>query len=146
MHVRKLGSRAKYTFRLQSAATACEQGAAGGTDVPGWKYRRGGVLVTNRHGVANSWARARGFKVDRSVEYFVGVFDTLASGLVACAQLTKKHKAKPAEGPRRTHEAAAQAARATNEAAQGPRPRATVTGTTTSRTGNGNAERRAREG
>src|SRR3954463_2115424 len=45
VHVRKLGSRATYTFRLQSAATACEQGAAGGTDVAGWTYRRGGVLV-----------------------------------------------------------------------------------------------------
>src|SRR5215471_5334467 len=71
VHVRKLGSRVKYTFKLQSAATACEQGAAGGTDVPGWKYHRGGVLFTNRHGVANSFARARGFKVDPGVEYFV---------------------------------------------------------------------------
>src|SRR3954471_2988072 len=92
VHVRKLGSRATYTFRLQSAATACERGAAGGTDVPGWKYRRGGVLVTNRHGVANSFARARGFKVDPSVEYYVGVFDT-SKRLVACAQLTTKKKA-----------------------------------------------------
>jgi hypothetical protein len=91
VHVRKLGSRATYTFRLQSAATACEQGAAGGTDVPGWTYRRGGVLVTNRHGVANGSARARGFRVDRSVEYFVGVFDS-SKRLVACAQLTKKKK------------------------------------------------------
>lgn len=97
VHVRHLGSRVRYTFKLQSAATACEQGAAGGTDVPGWKYRRGGVLVTNRHGVANSWARARGFKVDRSVEYFVGVFDS-SNRLVACAQLTKKHKAKKGRG------------------------------------------------
>jgi hypothetical protein len=97
VHVRHLGSRVQYTFKLQSAATACEQGAAGGTDVPGWKYRRGGVLVTNSHGVANSWARARGFKVDRSVEYFVGVFDS-SNRLVACAQLTKKHKAKKGHG------------------------------------------------
>jgi hypothetical protein len=97
VHVRRLGSRVQYTFRLQSAATACEQGAAGGTDVPGWTYRRGGVLVTNRHGGANSWARARGFTVDRSVEYFVGVFDS-SKRLVACAQLTKKHKAKKGHG------------------------------------------------
>jgi hypothetical protein len=99
VHVRRLGSRVKYTFRLQSAATACEQGAAGGTDVAGWTYRRGGVLLTNRHGVANSWARARGFTVDRSVEYFVGVFDT-SNRLVACAQLTTKKKAhgKPSGG------------------------------------------------
>ena len=96
VHVRKLGSKQKYVFRLQSAATACEQGAAGGTDVPGWTYRRGGLLVTSRRGVANSWARARSFKVDRTVEYFVGVFTRDASGapdqLVACAQLTKKTK------------------------------------------------------
>lgn len=91
VHVRKLGSRVRYTFKLQSAAEACTPGAAGGTDVPGWKYRRGGVLVTNKHGVANSWARARGFKVDRSVEYFVGVFDG-SNRLVACAQLTTKKK------------------------------------------------------
>src|SRR3954468_19945869 len=93
VHVRRLGSRVTYTFRLQAAATACEQGAAGGTDVPGWKYRRGGVLTTNRPGVANSWAPARGFKAAPSVEYFVGVFDS-TDRLVACAQLTKKHKAK----------------------------------------------------
>jgi len=100
VHVRKLGSRVKYTFKLQSAAQACTAGAAGGTDVPGWKYRRGGVLFTNRRGVANSWARARGFKVDPTVEYFVGVFDS-TNRLVACAQLTKKHKAKKphAHGP-----------------------------------------------
>jgi hypothetical protein len=97
VHVRKLGSRVTYTFRLQSAAEACTAGAAGGTDVAGWKYRRDGVLVTNRHGVANSWAKARSFRVDRSVEYFVGVFDS-SKRLVACAQLTKKHKAKKGHG------------------------------------------------
>jgi hypothetical protein len=99
VHVRRLGSRVKYTFKLQSAAEACTAGAAGGTDVPGWKYHRGGVLFTNRHGVANSFARARGFTVDRSVEYFVGVFDS-TNRLVACAQLTKKHKAKPKPKPK----------------------------------------------
>jgi hypothetical protein len=97
VHVRKLGSRVKYTFKLQSAAEACTAGAAGGTDVPGWKYRRGGVLFTNRKGVANSWAKARGFKVDTSVEYFVGIFDS-TQRLVACAQLTNKHKAKKPHG------------------------------------------------
>ncbi len=98
VHVRKLGARQKYVFRLQSAATACEEGAAGGTDVAGWTYRRGGLLVTSRKGVANSWARAHSFKVDRTVEYFVGVFTRDASGdpdqMVACAQLTKKAKVK----------------------------------------------------
>jgi hypothetical protein len=99
VHVRRLGSRVKYTFKLQSAAEACTAGATGGTDVPGWKYHRGGVLFTNRHGVANSFARARGFTVDRNVEYFVGVFDS-TNRLVACAQLTKKHKAKPKPKPK----------------------------------------------
>ena len=98
VHVRKLGSRTKYVFRLQSAATACKQGAPGGTDVPGWTYRRGGLLVTNRKGVANSWARSRTFTVDPAVEYFVGVYTRTASGapdqLVACAQLTTKKAAK----------------------------------------------------
>jgi hypothetical protein len=97
VHVRKLGARVKYTFKLQSAAEACTAGAAGGTDVPGWKYHRGGVLFTNRHGVANGFARARGFKVDTSVEYFVGVFDS-SNRLVACAQLTNKKKAKKPHG------------------------------------------------
>ena len=97
VHVRKLGSHVRYTFKLQSAAQACTPGAAGGTDVPGWKYRRGGVLFTSRRGVANSWARARGFKVDPTVEYFVGVFDS-TNRLVACAQLTKKHKPKKSHG------------------------------------------------
>jgi hypothetical protein len=97
VHVRNLGSRVKYTFKLQSAAEACTPGAAGGTDVPGWKYHRGGVLFTNRKGVANSFARARGFKVDPSVEYFVGVFDS-SQRLVACAQLTTKKKAKKPHG------------------------------------------------
>ena len=99
VHVRKLGSRVKYTFKLQSAAEACTAGAAGGTDVPGWKYRRGGVLFTNRHGVANSFARAHRFKVDTSVEYFVGVFDS-SNRLVACAQLTHKRKASKPHGHR----------------------------------------------
>jgi hypothetical protein len=102
VHVRKLGARVKYTFKLQSAAQACTAGAAGGTDVPGWKYRRGGVLFTNRRGEANSWARARGFKVDPTVEYFVGVFDS-TNRLVACAQLTKKHKPKKPHGHGHSH-------------------------------------------
>src|SRR5690349_9249760 len=47
VHVRHLGANATYIYRLQSAAKACTAGAAGGTDVPGWKYRRGGILKTN---------------------------------------------------------------------------------------------------
>jgi hypothetical protein len=94
VHVRHLGKRAKYVFRLLSASTACEEGAPAGTEVSGWRYHRGGLLVTNRKGVANSFARARGFKVDRSVEYYVGVFNRDDDQIVACAQLTKKKKPK----------------------------------------------------
>jgi hypothetical protein len=97
VHVRKLGSRAKYVFRLLSAATACEAGAPAGTEVPGWTYRRDGLLVTSRKGVANSWARSRTFSVKTDVEYYVGVFTRAASGapdqLVACAQLTTRKTA-----------------------------------------------------
>jgi hypothetical protein len=102
VHVRKLGSRVKYVFRLQSSATACEAGAPAGTAVPGWHYHRSGLLVTSRKGVANSWARARGFTVKRDVEYYVGVFTRDASGkpdrLVACAQLTTKKTAAKGGG------------------------------------------------
>jgi hypothetical protein len=106
VHVRKLGSRAKYVFRLQSAAAACEAGAPAGTDVPGWRYHRSGLLVTSRSGVANSWARSREFAVKSDVEYYVGVFTRTASGkpdqLVACAQLTtKKKKAAKGDGKSR---------------------------------------------
>jgi hypothetical protein len=149
VHVRKLGSRATYTFRLQSAATACEQGAAGGTDVPGWKYRRGGVLVTNRHGVANVGRAARGFKVDPNVEYFVGVFDS-TNRLVACAQLTTSTRPRSrtptghvpeAAWPRPTSRTATATLRAPATTRASPRPsaattaraRTTAAATTTSR-------------
>jgi hypothetical protein len=98
VHVRKLGSRARYLFRLQSATTACTAGAPGGTDVPDWTYRRGGILKTNRKGVANSFARSRKFTVDRTVEYYVGIYTIGATGapdeLVACARLTHRHVSK----------------------------------------------------
>src|SRR5829696_6690105 len=45
VHVRRLAPRTKYVFRLQSGQT-CKEGAAGGTNVEGWNYRRGGVLKT----------------------------------------------------------------------------------------------------
>jgi hypothetical protein len=100
VHVRHLGSRTKYVFRLQQAATACEEGAPGGTDVPGWRYRRGGVLKTSRRGVANSWARSHTFTADPGTAYFVGIFTATPSGdpgdLVLCAALhTKAKKPKP---------------------------------------------------
>src|SRR3954451_215469 len=41
VHVRRLGRHASYVFRLQqTAADACKADAPGGTDVPGWTYRR----------------------------------------------------------------------------------------------------------
>ncbi len=103
VHVRNLGARTRYVFRLRSAASACQAGAPGGTDVPGWHYRRGGVLATNRKGVANSFARSRTFTASRALAYFVGVFSTTAAGapdqLVACARLTSgRHPKKPKPG------------------------------------------------
>jgi hypothetical protein len=97
VHVRHLGSRTKYVFRLQQAETACEEGAPGGTDVPGWRYRRGGVLRTSRKGNANSWARSHTFTADPDTEYFVGVYTATPTGdpgeIVLCAKLsTKSHK------------------------------------------------------
>src|SRR5690349_20892641 len=72
VHVRRLAGKAKYIFRLQQAPKACAADAPGGTDVPGWKYRHGGVLMTNRKGVANGKATSRSFTVNKDVEYFVG--------------------------------------------------------------------------
>jgi hypothetical protein len=103
VHVRHLGARTKYVFRLQQADTACEEGAPGGTDVPGWRYRRGGVLKSSRRGVANSWARSRTFTAERGTEYFVAVYTATPSGdpgdLVLCAELRGKgRKHKPEKG------------------------------------------------
>jgi hypothetical protein len=97
VHVRHLGARTRYVFRLQQAETACEEGAPGGAEVPGWRYRRGGVLRTSRKGNANSWARSHTFKADPDTEYFVGVYTATATGepgeIVLCAKLTtKSHK------------------------------------------------------
>jgi hypothetical protein len=96
VHVRHLAGKTKYVFRLQQADTACEEGAPGGTDVPDWRYRRGGVLKTSRKGVANSWARSHKFTADPDTEYFVGVYTATATGdpgeLVLCAELRAKGK------------------------------------------------------
>jgi hypothetical protein len=97
VHVRHLGGKTRYVFRLQQAETACDEGAPGGTDVAGWKYRRGGVLRTSRKGNANSWARSHTFTADRDTEYFVGVYTATPTGdpgeMVLCAKLsTKSHK------------------------------------------------------
>lgn len=102
VHLRHLGARTRYVFRLQQAETACEEGAPGGTDVPGWRYRRGGVLRTSRKGNANSWARSHRFTADPDLEYFVGVYTATPTGdpgeIVLCAKLTTKGK-KGAENP-----------------------------------------------
>jgi hypothetical protein len=86
VHVRRLGSRVTYTYRLQQGT--CKQGAPGGTDVPGWKYRR---LQTNRKGVGNSTARSRTFTASTDAKYFVGVYSSTGE-IVACAQLRTKGK------------------------------------------------------
>jgi hypothetical protein len=97
VHVRRLAPRTQYAFRLQQATHACEKGAAGGTDVPDWTYRRAGVFTTNRKGHANSKARSRSFAAKRGVEYFVAVYTLGPTGrpneLVLCAEL-KGRKAK----------------------------------------------------
>src|SRR4051794_924124 len=46
VHVRHVGGKSTYFFRLQQADTACKDGTPRGTDVPGWRYRRAGVLHT----------------------------------------------------------------------------------------------------
>jgi hypothetical protein len=80
VHVRHLGGRTRYVFRLMQAPTACEEGAPGGTEVRGWRYRRDGVLKTSKKGDANSWARSKTFGAQSGVEYFVGVFTATPVG------------------------------------------------------------------
>jgi hypothetical protein len=98
VHVRHLGAKTRYVFRLQQTKTAaCEEGAAGGIDVPDWRYRRDGILRTSRKGNANSWARSHKFTADPDTEYFVGVYTATPTGdpgeIVLCAKLsTKSHK------------------------------------------------------
>jgi hypothetical protein len=86
VHVRRLGSRATYTYRLQQGT--CKEGAPGGTEIPGWKYR---PLKTNRKGVGNSTARSRTFTASKDAKYFVGVHSATGE-IVACAQLRTKGK------------------------------------------------------
>jgi hypothetical protein len=96
VHVRHLGAKTRYVFRLRQAETACEESAPGGTDVPGWRYRRGGVLRTSRRGNANSRARSHRFSADAGTEYFVAVYAPAPTGdpgdIVLCAKLTTKGK------------------------------------------------------
>ena len=75
-------------------------------NVAGWNYRRGGVLKTNRKGVANGSAKARHFRVDPAKDYAVVVYEKLSSGqlgpVVLCAVLHTKSKAtsKPHDKPK----------------------------------------------
>ena len=103
VHVRRLAPRTKYVFRLQSGQT-CKQDAAGGTNVESWNYRRGGVLKTNRKGVANGSAKARHFRVDSTKDYAVVVYEKLSGGqlgpVMLCAVLHTKSKPKPPHEPK----------------------------------------------
>ncbi len=102
VHIRRLSPRTTYVYRLQSAPSACAADAPGGTDVPGWTYRK---LKTSRSGVGNATARSKSFRVDRTKRYFVGVFRAGVAGapgeLILCAELNtpkaKKAKPKPAK-------------------------------------------------
>jgi hypothetical protein len=87
VHVRRLAPRTTYTYRLQQGI--CREGAAGGTDVPGWKYR---PLKTKRKGVGNSTARSRTFTASSGAKYFVGLYSATGGQIVACAQLSTKGK------------------------------------------------------
>ena len=102
VHIRRLSPRTTYVYRLQSAPSACAADAPGGTDVPGWTYRK---LKTSRSGVGNATARSKSFRVDRTKRYFVGVFRAGVAGapgeLILCAELNtpKAKKAKPKPKP-----------------------------------------------
>jgi hypothetical protein len=96
VHVRRLAPRDTYIFRLEKAARACAEDAPGGTEVTGWRYRRGGRLRTNRKGHANSWARSRTFRAVPGTKYYVAVYTVTAAGepdqLLLCAKLKGKRK------------------------------------------------------
>jgi len=80
VHIRRVAAKTTYTYKLQEGV--CKEGAAGGTDVAGFKYK---PLRTNRKGVSNSTARSRTFSAKLGTKYEVGVY---AGGQVAlCAQL-----------------------------------------------------------
>ncbi len=120
VHVRRLAKRTTYTYRLQQGS--CKEGAPGGTDVAGWKYR---TLKTNRKGVGNSTARSRTFTARRDAKYFVGVYSATGE-IVACAQLRTKGK-KPHGKP---HKPQRQAARQGRQAARHERRQAARRATT----------------
>jgi hypothetical protein len=83
VHVRRVAAKTTYTYKLQVGV--CKEGAAGGTDVAGFKYK---PLKTNRKGVGNSTARSKTFTAKRSVTYSVVVYG--GGEVVLCAQLRTK--------------------------------------------------------
>lgn len=93
VHVRRVAAKTTYTYKLQVGT--CKEGAPGGTDVPGWKYK---TLKTNRKGVGNSTARSRTFTAKRDVKYSVAV--SSGGQVVLCAQLrTKSWRGKGHDKP-----------------------------------------------
>jgi hypothetical protein len=91
VHVRRVAAKTTYTYKLVEGV--CKEGAAGGTEVAGFKYK---PLRTNRKGVGNSTARSRTFTAERGVRYSVVV--SAGGEVVLCAQLNTKYwhgKPKP---------------------------------------------------
>ena len=84
VHIRRVAAKTTYTYKLQEGV--CKEGAAGGTDVAGFKYK---PLKTNRKGVGNSTARSKTFTAKRDVKYSVVVYG--GGEVVLCAQLRTKH-------------------------------------------------------
>src|SRR3954454_8363881 len=83
VHIRRVAAKTTYTYKLQEGL--CKAGAAGGTDVTGFKYK---PLKTNRKGVGNSTARSKTFSAERGVTYSVVVYG--GGEVVLCAQLRTK--------------------------------------------------------
>src|SRR5215217_2095657 len=83
VHVRRVAAKTTYTYKLQEGV--CKEGAAGGTDVAGFKST---PLKTNRKGVGNSTARSKTFTAERDVTYSVVVSG--GGEVVLCAQLRTK--------------------------------------------------------
>ena len=84
VHVRRLAAKTTYTYKLVTGV--CKEGAAGGAEVAGFKYK---PLKTNRKGVGNSTARSKTFTAKRDVKYSVVVY--AGGDVVLCAQLRTKY-------------------------------------------------------
>jgi hypothetical protein len=92
VHIRRVAAKTTYTYKL--VAGVCKEGAAGGTEVPGFKYK---PLRTNRKGDGNSTARSKTFTAKRDVKYSVVVSG--GGQVVLCAQLRTKDWPKPHHKP-----------------------------------------------